>query len=216
MTLTLRYHPLSSYSWKTLIPLYENGTPFEPLIVDLGDETSRAAHLAMWPMGKMPVLQDDARGEVVPEASVIIDYLDRYYPGEVRFTPADPDQAWRIRLWDRFFDLHVMSPVQKIVGDRIRAAGRQDPLGVAEARAQLTTALAYLEREASSRSWFSGDGFGLADCAAAPALYYADRVQPLTAEHGAVRAYLDRLMARPSFARVLTEAEPYFAMFPAG
>ncbi len=216
MSLTLHYHPLSSYCWKILIALYESGAPFEPVIVDLGDETSRAAHLALWPLGKMPVLRDDARGETVPETSVIIDYLDRYHPGRVRFTPADPDQAWRTRLWDRFFDLHVHNHMQKIVGDRIRPAGQQDPFGVADARAQLKTALDYLEREAAARVWFSGDDFGLADCAAAPALYYADRVQPLGAGQGAVRAYLARLMARPSFARVLKEAEPYFAMFPGG
>jgi glutathione S-transferase len=216
MSLTLHDHPLSSYSWKALIALYENGTPFARKIVDYADEASRAAHFGLWPMGKIPVLHDAARGETVPEASVIIDYLDRYYPGPLRFTPADPDQAWRTRLWDRFFDLHVQSPVQKIVGDRIRPAGQQDPFGVADARAQLAKALAYLETHAGSRTWFSGDDFGLADCAAAPALYYADRVQPLGAGQDAVRAYLERLMARPSFARVLKEAEPYFAMFPAG
>ncbi|HWF78417.1 MAG TPA: glutathione S-transferase family protein [Caulobacteraceae bacterium] len=216
MSLTLHYHPLSSYSWKALIPLYENGTPFEPVLLDLFDPAAKAAHLARWPMGKMPVLEDAARGETVPEASVIIDYLDRYYPGPVRFTPADPDQAWRTRLWDRFFDLHIHAHVQKIVGDRIRPAGQQDPHGVADARAQLATALAHLEAEATKRTWFSGDGFGLADCAAAPAIYYADRVQPLTAGRAATRAYLDRLKARPSFARTLEEAEPYFAMFPAG
>jgi glutathione S-transferase len=216
MTLTLHYHPLSSYSWKVLIPLYENATPFEPALLNLADPAERAAHLARWPMGKMPVLRDDARGETVPEASVIIDYLDRFHPGLAPFTPADPDQAWRTRFWDRFFDLHVQGPVQKIVGDRIRPAGQQDPYGVAEARRQLTAALGYLEREAPSRTWFSGEDFGLADCAAAPALYYANRVQPFTASHAAVRAYLDRLEARPSFARVLREAEPYFAMFPTG
>ena len=216
MSLTLHYHPLSSYSWKVLIPLYENGTPFEPAPLDLYEPAAKAAHLARWPMGKMPVLEDGARGEIVAEASVIIDYLDRYYPGAVRFTPADPDQAWRTRFWDRFFDLHVQNHVQKLVGDRIRPAGQQDAYGVADVRGQLAAALAYLDSEAAKRTWFSGDSFGLADCAAAPALYYADRVQPLGAGQGAVRAYLDRLMARPSFARTLKEAEPYFAMFPTG
>ena len=216
MSLTLHCHPLSSYSWKVLIPLYENGTPFEPVLLDLFDPAARAAHLARWPMGKMPVLEDAARGEMVAESSVIIDYLDRYYSGRLRFTPADPDVAWRTRFWDRFFDLSIQSAVQKIVGDRIRPAGEQDPFGVAAARAQLTTALDFVEREATGRTWFSGGDFGLADCAAAPALYYADRVQPFGEGQGAVRAYLDRLMARPSFARVLKEAEPYFAMFPAG
>jgi glutathione S-transferase len=216
MSLTLHYHPLSSYSWKALIALYETGTPFESVIVDYGDPASRGAHLALWPMGKIPVLRDVARGQTVPEASAIIDYLDRYYPRAAPFTPADADRAWRTRLWDRFFDLHVHSHVQKIVGDRIRPAEQKDPYGVADAQTQLTAALAYLESQVPTHTWSSGDDFGLADCAAAPALYYADRVQPLGAGQGAVRAYLDRLMARPSFARVLKEAEPYFAMFPAG
>jgi glutathione S-transferase len=216
MTLTLHYHPLSSYCWKALIALYETGAPFEPVLLNLGDPVERAAHLARWPMGKMPVLTDEARAETVPEASVIVDYLDRYYPGPTPLTPTDPDQAWRTRLWDRFFDLHVHNAMQRIVADRIRPAGRQDPFGLAEARAQLATALAYLERETPLRTWFSGPEFGLADCAAAPALHYANRVQPFTADHAAVRAYLDRLQARPSFARVLREAEPYLAMFPAG
>ena len=211
MALTLYYHPLSSYSWKVLIPLYENATRFEPVIVD---ETTRAAFLQVWPMGKFPVLVDAARGETVPESSAIIDYLDRYQPGPVRFIAADPDQAWRTRLWDRFFDLHVMDPVQRIVADRIRPAGGKDPIGVEECQRKLADAYRVAETEAARRTWFSGDEFGLADCAAAPALYYADKVRPLGPEQAAVRAYLDRLMARPSFARVLQEAEPYFHFFP--
>jgi glutathione S-transferase len=147
---------------------------------------------------------------------VIIDYLHRHYPGPAPLVPADPDQAWRARLWDRFFDLHVQTHVQKIVGDRVRPAGQQDPHGVADSRAQLAAALGYLETQAPAHGWFHRDAFGLVDCAAMPALYYADRVQPFGAGQGAVRSYLDRLMARPSSARVLNEAEPYFSMFPAG
>ena len=211
MTLTLYYHPLSSYSWKVLIPLYENATPFEPSIVD---QTTRAAFLQVWPMGKFPVLVDGARGETVPESSAIIDYLDRYRPGPVRFTAADPDQAWRTRLCDRFFDLHVMDPVQRIVADRIRPADSKDPLGVEECQRKLADAYQVAEAEAAKRTWFSGDDFGLADCAAAPALFYADKVRPFGPEQVAVRTYLDRLMARPSFARALREAEPYFHFFP--
>ena len=211
MSLTLYFHPLSSYSWKVLIALYENGTSFEPIIVD---GTTHADFLKVWPMGKFPVLVDAARGETVPESSAIIDYLDRYHPGSVRFTSADPDLAWRTRLRDRFFDLHVHQHVQRIVGDRIRPADRKDPFGVDEARGRLLTAYGVVEAEASRRVLFSGDDFGLADCAAAPALYYADKVLPFGSEQASVRAYLDRLMARPSFARVLREAEPYFKMFP--
>jgi len=216
MSLTLHYHPLSSFCWKALIGLYENATPFTPLIVDLGDETSRAAFLAVWPIGKFPVLRDDARGQTVPETSVILDYLDAHYPGAVRFTPADPDLAWRTRLWDRFFDLYVMVPVQKVVGDRIRPSDAdRDPLGVAQARAQLAASYDMLETELAGRTWMSGDAFGLADCAAFPALFYADKVQPLGEARPRIGAYLARLKARPSAARVLVEAEPYFKFFPA-
>jgi len=211
MSLRLYYHPLSSYSWKVLIPLYDNGTAFEPVIVD---GTTHAAFLQAWPMGKFPVLVDDARGETVPESSAIIDYLDRYQPGPVRFTPADPDNAWRTRLWGRFFDLHIHDPTQRIVADRNRPPASKDPFGVEEARRKLANAYQVAESEAAKRTWFSGDDFGLADCAAAPALFYADKVQPFGPGQAAVRAYLDRLKARPSFARVLEEAEPYFKMFP--
>jgi len=218
MSLTLYFHPLSSFCWKALIGLYENETPFTPQVVDLGDEASRAAFLAVWPIGKFPVLRDDARGETVPETSVILDYLDAHYPGPVRFTPTDPDAAWRTRLWDRFFDLYVQVPMQKIVGDRIQPSDAdRDPLGVAQARAQLTTAYGVLEAELADRSWMSADdAFGLADCAAFPALFYADRVQPLGEAWPRVSAYLARLKARPAAARVLEEAEPYFRFFPAG
>jgi glutathione S-transferase len=211
MSLTLYYHPLSSYSWKVLIALYENGAPFERAIVN---QDTHAAFVAVWPMGKFPVLADHARGETVPESSIIIDYLDQHYPGATRFTAAEPDSARRTRLWDRFFDLHVHEPMQKIVGDRIRGDGDKDPFGVAEARARLSKAYDYLEGEAAQRQWFS-DGFGLADCAAAPALFYADKVQSLGDGRPSVTAYLERLVARPSFARVLAEAEPYFKFFPA-
>ena len=216
MSLTLHYHPLSSFCWKALIGLYENATPFTPLVVDLGDEASRAAFLAVWPIGKFPVLRDDVRGQTVPETSVILDYLDAHYPGPVRFTPADPDAAWRTRLWDRFFDLYVMVPVQKIVGDRIRPSDDQrDALGVEQARGQITTSYGVLEVELADRTWMSGDGFGLADCAALPALFYANKVQPLGEAYPRISAYFERLKARPSVARTLTEAEPYMKFFPA-
>jgi glutathione S-transferase len=211
MTLKLYYHPLSSFSWKVLIALYENGTTFEPVTVD---GTTHAELLKVWPIGKFPVLVDGACGETVPESSAIIDYLDRYRPGAIRFTPTDPDLAWRVRLRDRFFDLHVHQPMQRIVGDRIRPAESKDPFGVADARAKLATAYRVVESQAGKATWISGDDFGLADCAAAPALYYADKVLPFGAEQAATRVYLDRLMARPSFARVLQEAEPYFKLFP--
>ena len=214
MSLTLHMHPLASYCWKVLIALYENDTPFEARLVDLGDPAAAEAFKALWPTAKMPLLQDTARGRVVPETSIIIEYLQTAYPGPVRFIPDDADAALRVRLMDRLFDSYVMTPMQAIVGDRIRPDDAKDPYGVTNARLQLAMAYDLLEIELAGRTWAAGETFGLADCAAAPALFYADKVAPLTDAHPKVSAYLDRLLARPSFARVLQEAEPYFAMFP--
>jgi glutathione S-transferase len=216
MSLTLHMHPLSSYCWKVLIALYENDTPFEAQVLDLSDPAVVAAFKALWPTTKMPLLCDTARDRTVPETSIIIEYLQAAYPGPVRFIPDDPDAALRTRLMDRLFDLYVMTPMQAIVGDRIRPAGAQDPHGVAQARAQLAMAYDLLETELAGRTWAAGEAFSLADCAAAPALFYANKVAPLTEAHPTVSAYLDRLLARPAVVRVLREAEPYFAMFPTG
>ena len=214
MSLTLHFHPLASYCHKVLIALYENETPFTANMVDLGSEAERAALLKLWPIGKFPVLRDDARDDIVPESTVIIEYLDRYYPGRTRFIPEDADRARQVRLRDRFYDLYVHEPMQKIVGDRIRPQGNTDPHGVEEAKARLRTSYAMIDREMAGQSWAMGEAFSLADCAAAPALFYANEVMPFGETHHKVAAYFDRLKARPSYARVLREAEPYFAMFP--
>ena len=213
MSLTLHFHPLASFCWKVLAALYENDTPFEPRIVDLGDEASRAALLSLWPIGKMPVLGDARRDVTIPETSIIIEYLDQHYPGPTRLIPDDPDLALQARLSDRFFDLYVQLPMQKIVGDRLRPDDRKDPHGVAEARRQLETSYGVIERDMADRSWAVGEAFTLADCAAAPALFYADKVAPL-GQHSNTAGYLARLKERPCIARVLAEAEPYFSMFP--
>jgi glutathione S-transferase len=214
MSLTLHFHPLASYCHKVLIALYENDTPFTPNSVDLSSEIERAALLKLWPIGKFPVLRDDARNQTIPESTVIIEYLDRHYPGRTRFMPAEVDRAWQARLRDRFYDLYVHEPMQKIVGDRLRPDGKKDPHGVEEARARLRTSYRMIDREMAARSWASGEAFSLADCAAAPALFYANEVMPFGESHANVAAYFARLKARPSYARVLKEAEPYFAMFP--
>jgi len=214
MSLTFHYHPLASYCWKVLIALYENDVPFEPKIVDLGDAAERTAFFALSPIGKMPVLEDKARGAVVPETSVIIDYLDLHYPGPIRFVPGDPDAAWRTRVLDRFFDCYVQESMQKIVLDNLRPAGARDPYGVDEARRNLVARYAFLERELADRRWAMGDAFALADCAAMPALHYANRVQPFEATHPNLAGYLARLQDRPSVIRVLDEAAPYFRFFP--
>jgi glutathione S-transferase len=215
MTLTLHYHPLSSFCWKVLIGLYENDTPFAAKVVDLGDEADRAAFYALWPVGKFPVIEDRARGELVPESSAVLDYLDRYYPGPTRFTPADPDLAWRVRLWDRVIDNHIHHPMQRVVANRIRPADRKDPLGYAEARAHIVKGYTALEAALEGRTWLSGDDFGLVECAAFPALHYGDKVQPIGEEHRRVRAYLERLTARPSVQKVLEQAAPFAHWFPA-
>ena len=214
MSFTLHFYPLASYCHKVLIALYENETPFAPNKVDLSNQGERAALVQLWPIGKFPVLCDDARGETVPESTVIIEYLDRHYPGATRLIPGDADFARRTRLRDRFYDLYVHEPMQKIVGDRLRPEGNKDPHGVEEARARLRTSYGMIDKEMAARKWAMGDEFSLADCAAAPALFFANEVMPFSEGHENVAAYLGRLKARPSYARVLKQAEPYFAMFP--
>jgi glutathione S-transferase len=214
MTLELHFHPLSSFSQKVLVALYENATPFEPHVVDLWNKASRAAFARLWPMLKIPVLRDTTAGRVIPETSIIIEYLDRTYPGRTRFLPAEPELALAARLGDRFYDLHVQFHVSKIVFDRLRPAEAKDALGVEQAKAQLEVAYGVIDREMAERRWAAGDDFTLADCAAAPALFYAELVLPFAATHRHAAAYLDRLRQRPSFARAVKEAEPYFAMFP--
>jgi glutathione S-transferase len=211
--LKLYFHPFASFCQKVLIAFYENQVSFEPIIVDLGDATSRAAFEAVWPIARFPVLRDEARDRLVPESSVIIEYLDLHYPGPVKLVPGDAEAALTTRLRDRFFDFYVSEPMQKIVTDRIRPPGRADPHGVEVARALLRTAYAMLDREMAAQTWAAGEAFTLADCAAAPALFYANWVMPFEA-HKNVAAYFRRLMARPSFARVIEEAKPYRGLFP--
>jgi glutathione S-transferase len=214
MSLKLYFHPLSSFCQKALIALYENDTPFEPHIVDLLDEASRAELTKIWPIGKFPVLRDDARDRTVPESSIIIEYLAQHYPGRSQLVPTDADLARQTRMRDRFFDLYVNVPMQKVVTDRLRPAGRNDAHGAEEARALLRTACGMIEQDMETSTWAMGDSFTMADCAAAPALFYANKVMPFGDTHRNVAAYLDRLMARPSFARAVEEAQPYFALFP--
>ena len=214
MPLTLYYHPLSSFCHKVLVALYENDTPFAPHIVDLMDATQNAEFKKLWPIGKFPVLRDAARDRTVPESSIIIEHLDQHYPGRTRFIPSDPDVAQQIRMRDRFFDLYLNVPMQKIVLDRLRPAGKNDSHGVEEARAVLRTALDMVDHEMATQTWATGDTFTMADCAAAPPLFFADRVMPFAETHPHAHAYLGRLMQRPSYARALKEAEPYFKFIP--
>src|SRR4051812_17882811 len=120
MSLTLYYHPLASYCWKVLIALYENRTPFQPHLVDLSNESARAEFVKLWPIGKFPVLRDAARARTIPESSLIIEYLAQHYPGETQLIPKNAELAFATRAQDRFFDLYVHEPMQRIVGDRLR------------------------------------------------------------------------------------------------
>lgn len=213
MTLKLYYHPLSSFCWKALIALYENDTPFEKVLVNLGEPESRLAFLKLWPVGQFPAIKDETRGRFVPESSIIVEYLDDHYPGRTRFIPEDRDKARQVRMRDRFFDQHIHIHMQKITGDRIRPEGARDPFGVEQARARLATAIGMIE-ENIGEGWVMGEDYTLADVSASPALFYANKIMPLKDAYPKTHAYLERLKTRPSFVRTLTEAEPYFHLFP--
>ena len=216
MSLTLYFHPFSSYCQKALIALYENETPFAPRHINLGDPADAAALKALWGARKFPVLRDEARAETIPESSIIIEYLAQHYPGRSKLIPADGDAARRVRLMDRFFDFYVSDQVTKVVTDTFRPAGKNDALGVEQARATLRNSYGILEQELAGKRWATGSSFTLADCAAAPSLFYANLILPVHG-HRNTAAYLDRLLTRPSFARALKEARPtLMAGFPFG
>jgi glutathione S-transferase len=214
MALTLYFHPLASFCHKVLVALYENETPFTGRVVDLADKDASAAFLDLWPLAKIPVLHDDSRDRTIPETTIIIEYLDQHYPGARPLLPIEEDERLKTRLWDRFFDLYVQVPMQKVVTDRLRADGEHDPRGVADARSTLGTAYDMVERWMSDRTWAVGERFTLADCAAAPALFYAAIVAPFPETHAHLAAYAERLLDRPSVKRVIAEARPYFHLFP--
>jgi glutathione S-transferase len=214
MPMKLYAHPFASYCQKVLIALYENDTPFEFRMLAAGDERAAAEHEALWPLKRIPVLVDE--GRTVLEASIIIEHLDLRHPGPVRLIADDPRAALDVRMMDRFFDNYIMTPMQKIVLDSIRAAENRDHQGVAEAREMLDTAYRWLDDAMTGREWAAGDTFSLADCAAAPALFYADWAHPIGKAFSNVHTYRRRLLARPSFARTVDEARPYRPLFPLG
>lgn len=207
-------HPFSSYCQKALIALYENATPFDFHVISPEQPGNEAELARLWPLKRMPVLED--RGRAVFETTVIIEYLDQFHPGAVRFIPADPGAAIEVRMLDRVFDNYVMTPMQTIVFDYLRPAGSRDAFGVGQARQMLESAYAWLDQRLDGREWAAGKAFTLADCAAAPSLFYADWVQPIDARHTRLAAYRRRLLARASFARAVEEARPFRAFFPPG
>lgn len=214
MALTLYLHPLSSYCHKVLIALYENQTPFKSHLVNLGDSKERAAFIAMWPTAKIPLLRDDGAARIVPETSIIIEYLQRHFPGAQPLLPADETARLEARLWDRLFDMYVMGPMQKIVATHLGAANETKAQTIAEATATLKTSYDMIERQMADKTWAAGEHFSIADCAAAPALFYASIVAPFPETHRHLAAYFERLMARASVKRAIAEARPYFHLFP--
>ena len=213
MSLTLHYHPLSSFCWKALIGLYELEIPFEKHLVDLSNEAARGAFSRIWPIAKFPVLRDDAHDRTVPESTVLLEYVDRSGLGKGRLLPAEPERALECRLRDRLYDWYVHLPMQKIVGDKLRPEDKRDPYGVEQARAQMETAYGLADEQLREGPWAMGVDFSLADCAALPALFYGNKIAPLERWRN-LAAYLERLERRASVARVLEEAQPYFEMFP--
>ncbi len=212
MPLTLYAHPFASYCWKVLIALYENATPFTYRLVE--DAAGWAELESLWPIKKFPLLRDgDA---TIVESSIIVEYLMHRYPGTTRMIPVSDDAALTVRFLDRFFDNYVMSPMQTLVSDRMRTQTERDAKGVADAKKMLDVAYGWLEDRLTLQAWTSGSTFSLADCSAAPALFYADWVHPVGDQFPKILAYRSRVLARPSVARVVDEARPFRRLFPQG
>ncbi len=211
--LTLHYHPLSSYCHKVLIALDVLGIEVDQRLLNLGDPAERAAHLALWPIGKMPLLVD--RGRPIPESSTIIEHLQCHHArGGRTLIPADPDAALDVRLWDRLFDQYVMTPMQTLTADLLRPQGERDPRGAAQAREALASTYTFIDRHLEGRTWVSGEAFSMADCAAAPALFFAVTYVPLAPQHGRLAAYFERLMSHPPVARTIDQARPHLKFYP--
>jgi len=210
--LTLHQHPFASYCWKALVALYEREVPFEREQID--DEADRARLAALWPPASMPVLEDRDAGVAVPESSIVVEYLDRFGDAPP-LIPAEAEAALQARLWDRVMDLRVQTPMQKIVLDNLRPDGTGDPHGVDEARAALDRIYPMLDARLRGGAWLAGPDFTLADCAAAPALFYARAVRRWDEDDLAeLTRYYEALTTRPSVARVIDEARPFREFFP--
>jgi glutathione S-transferase len=212
MSLTLYAHPFASYCWKPLIALYENATPFTYRIVE--DAAGWSELESLWPIRKFPLLRDgDA---TIAESSIIVEYLMHRHPGTARMIPVNDDDALKVRFMDRFFDNYIMNPMQSLVADRLRTESERNAKSVADARKTLDVAYGWLDGRLMPQAWACGSIFSLADCSAAPALFYADWVHPIGDRYPQVLAYRAQVLARPSVARVVEEARPFRKFFPQG
>ncbi len=214
MAFKLYFHPFSSYCQKALVALYENAVPFEPQLLEGPDAPASRELAALWPIKRFPVLVDGA--QTILEASCIIEHVGLRMPGPVRLIPADPQVALEVRMLDRFFDNYISTPQQAIVFNAMRPEASRDAFGVAQARAMLDTAYAWLDQRMAGREWAAAGQFSLADCGAAPFLFYADWTHPFGDRFPHLSAYRQRLLQRPSFARAVDEARPYRGYFPLG
>jgi glutathione S-transferase len=209
----LHYHPLSSYCHKVLIAIDVLSVEVDKRLLNLADSAERATYCALWPMGKMPLLVD--HGRPIPETSIIIEHLQRYRADSGHtLIPDNVDAALEVRLWDRVFDQYVMTPMQVFTADLLRAEGDRDTLGVAHARESLLTAYGLIDQHLEGRTWVAGREFSMADCAAAPALFYAVTYVPISPQHVRLSAYFNRLMDHPSVVRTIDQARPYFKFYP--
>jgi len=212
MSLILHSHPLASYCWKVLIALYEKSVPFEARTVNLGDPDARAAFEALWPTAKIPLLEDN--GKVVPETSIMVEYLDQIHPEPSRLLPGTPEEQLEVRLWDRVFDNYVMDPMQRFIAQHLRPEGERDARELDSTQRAIVSAYALIDAKIGERPWAAGETFTLADCAAAPSLFYATTIEPFASGQTRLTAYFERLMARPSVVRTLAEAKPFFRYYP--
>jgi glutathione S-transferase len=211
MPMKLYFNPVSSYSQKVLVALYEKGCAFEPVIVNLMDPKEIESYKKIYPVVKIPFVRIEDKSLDLAESSVIIEYLDRHFPGGTKLIPDDPELALQVRMQDRFFDLYINDAVTKILFDGFRPQGMNDAFGVQQARNRLDLMYAMFDQQMANRKWAVGETFSMADCAASPALFYARMLHPFEA-YPNVTAYFNRLMERPTYQRVVKEAEPFLAM----
>jgi len=212
MSYRLFAHPFSSYSWKAMIAFHEKGIPFE--LAMLEDPELMAELRSLWPVGQFPVLLDGERPII--EATMIIEYIDLRHPEPVRLIPADGDAALDVRFMDRVFDNHVMNMMQRIVAEYLPPHGSPNPATIEIVQGKLEVIYAWLDQRLAGQEWATPFGFSLADCAAAPSLFYADWVHRIPETMPNLRAYRARLNARPSVSRCIEEARPYRPYFPLG
>ena len=212
MSIELFAHPFSSYSQKVLIALYADGTPFEYRMLSPEHPQNGAELGRLWPIGKFPLLVDG--GRAIPESTPIIEHLQANHRGAHEWIP-DGGRGREARLLDRIFDAYVMTPMQRIVFEALRPDDAKDPFGVQQARGLLESAYDWLEQRLPEDGWAAGD-FSLAECAAAPSLFYADWVEEIGPSRPRLAAYRARLLAHPAVARCVEEARPYRPLFPLG